>query len=927
MAGTAKTAAELNAEIDSLVASSQVPPIAALAMRQVLQDMVASSVGMTSSGVVASPHTVLAGPATGTASGDPSFRALVQADIPNFSVVGANIRNVTDFGVVLDGVTDNTVAVQLGIDTQAAAGAALFFPSGICMVSTLLIPAPGLSLVGSGPQSVIKQIAGTNADMISAIANSTNLNIESLTIDGNWQNQTNDATHTFQSLDFRCSSTASAPSSLTIRNAVFQNGRQYDIQVRVTDSTIPVYIDIHDSQFLGGIEGTDTFASGYVTTAGTVITSIANNLINFNAFGAVPSDSGRMGLQLTALGTSPTTFVNRSRQLVTGNTFRYVGRSTDVVALGIIGSIDMYTGNMDAVVSNNRVEQPYGRGINIKANEGSIAITGNVVAGLNALHGVLGESQISVLQSVSTEPGGKGVVIANNIVHDSVGHGITAIALTSPTLSNEVESNVVISGNTVINPVDRGIYLNAPNGAVVIGNSIYGGDPGIYAQNLRSTYPLQIVGNTILSSVTSAIQISGDAGNATGNVMISDNVIDTPGNYGIFMQYLQSATVDGNQIRNAVVHSPISIQNTSGQVSVKSNNLTGGIPISNGGSNSGLWVEGNYSDVAFTFTGLLATVTANAVTAWTGSVVIDNSTGNQIVNTINGVPDGAEVLVQSASNSNTVVLQTGGNLILPRGSMTFYSTAQRIKFKSIEGQLVELLRQSSTATPGLDSFAANQQNIASGTASTAFGQSNTASSAASFAAGFSNTTSGGGGAATFGQINTTSGFAGFTTGSRATDRGRYGARTHASHNINTGVTGDSQTSASVLQVQSGQNTTPVRLTADLAAAGAANIVNIPDNTAMAINVDIVAVDHTTPSNNEAWISWPMLLTRVAGTVAFLNDPATTKPTPITNGTVAGSDVAITADDTNKGINITFTPPTLNINRWDVSASVRTTEVQ
>src|SRR6185436_11826695 len=80
--GTPKTAAQLNTEVGQTIASGQVPPISALQLRQVLLDMIASSVG-TSSGVVASPNTVLSGPASGTASAAPTYRALVAADIPS----------------------------------------------------------------------------------------------------------------------------------------------------------------------------------------------------------------------------------------------------------------------------------------------------------------------------------------------------------------------------------------------------------------------------------------------------------------------------------------------------------------------------------------------------------------------------------------------------------------------------------------------------------------------------------------------------------------------------------------------------------------------------------------------------------------------------------------------------------------------------
>lgn len=82
--GEPKTAAQLNSEVVSNLASGQASPITAEALRQVLLDMIASEVGPTA-GVTASPNTVLAGPATGTTAVEPTYRSLVAADIPALS--------------------------------------------------------------------------------------------------------------------------------------------------------------------------------------------------------------------------------------------------------------------------------------------------------------------------------------------------------------------------------------------------------------------------------------------------------------------------------------------------------------------------------------------------------------------------------------------------------------------------------------------------------------------------------------------------------------------------------------------------------------------------------------------------------------------------------------------------------------------------
>lgn len=1007
--GTPKTPEQLNAEVaGQLQTGSQ---IRASQLRQVLLDMIASDLNLPST--VAGPNQFWAGPPSGSSSASPVFRALVPADIPP-SIINATtpLVSVKTFGAVCDGATDDTVAVQAAITVQSAAGAALFFPSGVCMISSVSVPAPGLTLAGTGPESIVRQLANTDANMFNALSDSTNLTVMSMAIDGNWQNQTNDANHEYASINFRSDSAAGSPSSLTVRDSLFVNGRSYDVFAQVADSSNPVHINIQNNKFLGGIEGTFTYYSTYVHLAGAIQANISNNMIDFNAFGAVPVSHGRAGLQLTVLVSSPEA-ANANREVVIGNTLRYVGRSTDNVARGVIGAIDFYTGGTNIVISGNRLEQPAGRGINVKSNESLATITGNSIDGLVTLNG-----PTSVGAQISGDPGvnstvGHGLLITGNVVRNSSNHGLQAIGI--HTGSTDSEHAVSIVGNTVQNAASRGIYVYSVNGAIVADNNVEGCDTGLYATNIMT--PLQITGNTFTNTVHVAVQAQSDPAVTAGNVLISGNAIDNPGTYGIFAANINNANIVGNQVTNASNNAPISVGDTFGNVLVTGNSTTGGVAIQNRGNNTALWVDGNYADTAYTFTGLSSAVVSNSVTAWTNTVIIDDTAGNQTVNNIQGVPEGAKLVVQATSNTNTASLvpvqaatpgpidrfgvitggaayngggtatfsavpltggtgtgatatitvtagvvtnvqivggvdsrgtgylttdtvsaavadlgnnggggfsvpiaQIHGGLIM-RGGMTLYTTADRITFQMSEGSLVELGRMSSVASSGTDVFASGQNNIAGGTATTAFGQTNNITGAAAFGTGFSNTTTSSL-AVVFGQLNSVSGTAGFVSGQRATDRGRYNTQVFAAGNL--GTTGDSQVSLGVLRVQSGTDETPVRLTADDAAAGSANCFNIPDNTIYGLNVDISALDHSSPTNNQAWFNWTMLLARVSGTTTLQQIAL---PTPLTNGTVTGSTMTATADDTNKCLNLTFTPPTGNTHRWNVVARVQTVEVQ
>ncbi|CAB4126879.1 Pectate lyase superfamily protein [uncultured Caudovirales phage] len=70
--------------------------------------------------------------------------------------------SVKDFGAVGDGVTDDTAAIQAAITYVGASGAAVYFPAGTYLVSTITLAYEGQRLVGAGKyRSVIKMSAAS----------------------------------------------------------------------------------------------------------------------------------------------------------------------------------------------------------------------------------------------------------------------------------------------------------------------------------------------------------------------------------------------------------------------------------------------------------------------------------------------------------------------------------------------------------------------------------------------------------------------------------------------------------------------------------------------------------------------------------------------------------------------------------------------
>lgn len=203
--------------------------------------------------------------------------------------------------------------------------------------------------------------------------------------------------------------------------------------------------------------------------------------------------------------------------------------------------------------------------------------------------------------------------------------------------------------------------------------------------------------------------------------------------------------------------------------------------------------------------------------------------------------------------------------------------------------------------------------------------------------GLGTTASGFGAGNLAGQNNVASGTYSATVGGDNKANGTYtfvgGSRGDARSGYNVDVwgggffaaTGDAQARIHILR-KSGATASAFRLTGDAATAGSANTINIPNNTAYLVSIDIVALDHTTVANNAVWPTWTGLLTRganAASTAVTMN----ATPTPVTNGTTAGMDIAATADTTNGALNVSFTPPTANTDTWNVVARVMTVEVQ
>ena len=231
-----------------------------------------------------------------------------------------------------------------------------------------------------------------------------------------------------------------------------------------------------------------------------------------------------------------------------------------------------------------------------------------------------------------------------------------------------------------------------------------------------------------------------------------------------------------------------------------------------------------------------------------------------------------------------------------------------------------------TASGANSTIGGGENNTADGgDATVAGGNTNRASNLDAFVGGGNNNLASGtrsvvGG----GNTNTADGaFSVIPGGGNATARGHNGAECMASSDF--AAQGDAQRCTYILHGTT-SNTSAVTLTADGAASGSSNCINIPTLTQYALVVDVTALDHTAVANNESWLGWNMKLHRPTNAASTTLVTAST-PTALTSGTVTGSSVSATADTTNGCLNLSFTPPTGNADTWRAVATVRTVQVQ
>lgn len=322
-------------------------------------------------------------------------------------------------------------------------------------------------------------------------------------------------------------------------------------------------------------------------------------------------------------------------------------------------------------------------------------------------------------------------------------------------------------------------------------------------------------------------------------------------------------------------------------------------------SNGGTWIK--ISPTTSTIDGL------SGYTVYTGGAVM-------------AVSDGTNYIVVPYIDFNTG--NTSAGYSLQRADSTSAGGNTR-------GNLaVDLQLSRSTAAQvasGAKSFAVGNANTASGAQAVAMGDSNTASGTndpiaigvsnsvtgtrGSMGLGDSNTVGGGEAAAGIGQGNKVNGSGSVVLGQFGWDNSNIGAFVvgHSGQGANTSFPGRGQHYEQMFWVQT-TGATAVRLTADGSTAGANNVGALPNSAVFLFQAECFIINRTNTGRVLTYTFGPSLLYRganAASTVVGTGNPtATAGPTVGSLGALAAIPT-ITADTTNGGFNISYTPPVGN----------------
>ena len=421
------------------------------------------------------------------------------------------VIDVKTFGVIGDGVTDDTTAIQAANDSIGANGGVLFFPPGTYIITEgVLIDNNKTVVRGAGIDLSIIKVADSagnfvNNGVLKIAADS--VTVEDITLDGNSDNNTAE--------DHSGILASAGIDNLIVRNSHIKNTPKAGIFLFAT-STPNQYINIHHN-FLTNIgwDGiTVWYAIDSAITDNTVISS-GNTAIYYHYGTSIGSHYSRNSIinnNKINRAVPPTTIL--TGQTETGFMI-HPGTASEDITIAINTCFDNRNSSFDGIGSGNHLTNPSKR----------IMVLGNTVT-LAGLYGI----DVAVDGTVS-----------GNRIDRSARHGIALVLdlggtssgalITNNTVSNSNEENYTISDITgiLIRSLVAGAVLNH---IIITNNNVYDDrgtqrmDYAVEIDSINATIvDLSMANNDFKEALTGSIKLSGTD---FTNLQVHDNILKTP---------------------------------------------------------------------------------------------------------------------------------------------------------------------------------------------------------------------------------------------------------------------------------------------------------------------------------------------------------------------------------------------------------------
>lgn len=342
----------------------------------------------------------------------------------SYSTNNSTAIAVTNFGVKIDGITDNRATLQSAIDSVSSkGGGGLYFPAGQCYWSGAVnVTGRNMSFISDG--NAVLRGANNEASKKFNVSGAQNISFRNLTCDGG---RTNSSSSTSNQLGFI--STVNS-SNISVEDCRFFN--TLNSMIYLGGGTR--FVDVKNNYFTGHFCG----VYGYINSGESGSEAFC---IDGNKFGSSWT-AGEGESACIKLQTSPSQS-NKSRGHVVSN--NVIDSTTQM-------GVELWFGGRDIVVSNNTIENTVW-GISLD-NQENISVVGNTVKAC---------SYAGIEMASYT----KNSIIANNNINGYLSNS-------TGNLSRLTSYAVVVSNSTCENNT-------------IIGNNIAGAGYGVLLQNAINT--------------------------------------------------------------------------------------------------------------------------------------------------------------------------------------------------------------------------------------------------------------------------------------------------------------------------------------------------------------------------------------------------------------------------------------------------------